>query len=110
MLVDYKTGQPPGVKEIRVGFSPQLTLEAAMARRGAFGSSPGPAEIGALYLKLGGADGGKEKPVAFKDEAFMDVAEEHFDGLIKLLNQFRDPETPYPPRPFPEIREELQRL
>jgi len=103
MLVDYKTGQPPGVKEIRVGFSPQLTLEAAMARRGAFGLSPGPAELRALYLKLGGADGGKEKPVAFKDEAFMDVAEEHFDGLIKLLNQFRDPETPYPPRPFPKF-------
>jgi ATP-dependent helicase/nuclease subunit B len=103
MLVDYKTGQPPGVKEIRVGFSPQLTLEAAMARRGAFGLAPGPAEIGAFYLKLGGADGGKEKPVAFKDEAFMDVAEEHFDGLIKLLNQFRDPETPYPPRPFPKF-------
>ena len=101
-LVDYKTGAPPGTKEIRVGFSPQLTLEAAMARRGAFGLAPGVA-IDALYLKLGGADGGKEKPVVFKDETFMDVAEEHFDGLIDLLNQFRDPQTPYPPRPFPKF-------
>jgi len=102
-LVDYKTGQPPGTDEIRVGFSPQLTLEAAMARRGAFGLPAGLAEVSALYLKLGGAEGGKEKPVIFKNDAFIDVAEEHFLGLVELLNQFRDPQTPYPPRPFPKF-------
>ncbi len=102
-LVDYKTGQPPGRDEIRVGFAPQLTLEAAMARRGAFGLPAGLAAIDALYLKLGGPDGGKQKPVAFKNESFMDVAERHFVDLIDLLNQFRDAETPYPPRPFPKF-------
>ena len=102
-LVDYKTGQPPGTDEIRVGFSPQLTLEAAMARRGAFDLPPGVADISALYLKLGGAEGGKEKPVIFKNDAFIDVAEEHFLGLVELLDQFRDPQTPYPPRPFPKF-------
>ena len=102
-LVDYKTGQPPGTDEIRVGFSPQLTLEAAMARRGAFGLPADLAEVSALYLKLGGADGGKEKAVVLKKDAFMDVAEEHFLGLVDLLNQFRDPQTPYPPRPFPKF-------
>ncbi len=40
-LVDYKTGTPPGVNEVRAGFAPQLTLEAAMAARGAFGLPPG---------------------------------------------------------------------
>ena len=74
-----------------------------MARRGAFGLPADLAEIGALYLKLGGADGGKEKPVVFKKDAFMDVAEEHFLGLVDLLIQFRDPQTPYPPRPFPKF-------
>ncbi len=102
-LVDYKTGQPPGQEEIRVGFSPQLTLEAAMARRGAFGFSAGLAEISALYLKLGGAAGGETKPVVFKADAFMDVAEKHFADLTDLLTQFRDPATPYPPRPFPKF-------
>ena len=34
-LIDYKSGAPPGTKEVTIGFAPQLTLEAAMldARR-----------------------------------------------------------------------------
>ena len=35
-VVDFKTGASPSAKEVRVGFSPQLTLEAAMAKGGAF--------------------------------------------------------------------------
>ena len=33
----------------------------------------------------------------------MDVADDHFRGLVDLLNQFRNPATPYPPRPFPKF-------
>jgi ATP-dependent helicase/nuclease subunit B len=29
-IIDFKTGQPPGVREVFAGFSPQLTLEAVM--------------------------------------------------------------------------------
>ncbi len=107
-LVDYKTGTPPGMDEVRVGFAPQLTLEAAMARRGAFGLAPETRVEEALYVKLLGKDGGKERPLRFRkkgcaDESIADVAEEHFAGLVELLNQFRDPATPYPPRPFPKF-------
>ena len=35
-IVDFKTGQPPSNKEVFAGFSPQLTLEAAMLKAGAF--------------------------------------------------------------------------
>jgi ATP-dependent helicase/nuclease subunit B len=103
-LVDYKTGTPPGMQEILVGFAPQLTLEAAMALRGAFAPGAPAGTVEALYVKLGGPGGGKERRVAFKNgPSFLDVAEEHFDGLVALLNQFRDPATPYPPRPFPKF-------
>jgi ATP-dependent helicase/nuclease subunit B len=102
-LVDYKTGTPPGSDEILVGFAPQLTLEAAMAARGAFGFTVPINQIEGLYLKLGGADGGKERPVAFKAGTFAEVAERHFAGLLDLLDQFRDEATPYPPRPFPKF-------
>ncbi len=104
-LVDYKTGVPPSNKEISVGFAPQLTLEAAMCRRGAFGLGAAAASVEAVYVKLGGPSGGEEKPVAFaKAQAnFMDVAEHHYHGLITLLTQFRDPATAYPPRPFPKF-------
>jgi ATP-dependent helicase/nuclease subunit B len=103
-LVDYKTGATPGKKEILVGFSPQLTLEAAMAERGAFGLGGKLASVDALYLKLGGASGGEEIPIDFEgDSDFAAAAAVHFAGLVDLLNQFRDPATPYPPRPFPKF-------
>ncbi|MGH6847207.1 MAG: PD-(D/E)XK nuclease family protein [Methylocella sp.] len=102
-VVDYKTGTPPGLKEVEVGFAPQLTLEAAMAVRDAFNLGWNFESVEALYLKLGGARGGQEKPVDFAKADFMDVAEDHYRGLIALLNQFRDEATAYPPRPFPKF-------
>ncbi len=35
-IIDFKTGQPPSAREVFAGFSPQLTLEAAMLQAGAF--------------------------------------------------------------------------
>ncbi len=104
-LVDYKTGTLPGINEILVGFAPQLTLESAMCARGAFDLGRSTETIEALYLKLGGAGGGEERPVDFgKTKAnFMAIADAHYRGLIALLNQFRDPATAYPPRPFPKF-------
>lgn len=104
-LVDYKTGTPPGADEILVGFAPQLTLEAAMVARGAFGIAAEIATIDALYLQLGGREGGKEKPVRFRKDApsFGEVAERHYRALVEMLDQFRDEATPYPPRPFPKF-------
>ena len=105
-LIDYKTGTLPGLTEVRVGFAPQLTLEAAMARRGAFGVAPETRVDAALYVKLLGRDGGAERPLRFKngtEVSLADVAEKHFAALVELLNQFRDPATAYPPRPFPKF-------
>ncbi len=102
-IIDYKTGTPPSPREVRVGFAPQLTLEAAMARRGAFGLPQGTQVEEALYVKLLGKDGGEEKPLGSgngTDESIAALAEQHFAGLCVLLEQFRDPTTPYPPRPF----------
>ena len=39
-IIDFKTGQPPGLKEVFAGFSPQLTLEAVMLMEGAFDGLP----------------------------------------------------------------------
>jgi ATP-dependent helicase/nuclease subunit B len=101
-VVDYKTGTPPGLDEVRVGFAPQLTLEAAMIAEGAF------VEIGArepneaVYLKLGGGDGGKQIKLDWKKESFANVVARHRRELETLLNQFREETTPYLPRPFPK--------
>jgi len=103
-IVDYKTGAMPGVDEIKVGLAPQLTLEAAMLKRGAFREATGVRETRALYLKLGGAKGGERRDLtAFKDVDFNDMVERHFAGMIVLLNQFRDAQTPYLSRPAPKF-------
>jgi ATP-dependent helicase/nuclease subunit B len=105
-VVDYKTGTAPGLDEVRVGFAPQLTLEAAMVAEGAF-PEIGPREANeALYLKLVGGDGGKKIELDWskgtRKEAFGDVVARHHRELAKLLDQFRLHDTPYLPRPFPK--------
>lgn len=104
-LIDYKTGTPPGTQEVRVGFAPQLTLEAAMAKRGAFGLPEGAHVSEALYLKLLGKKGGDKWPLSFTnpDISVAELAEIHFTQLVALLEQFRHPATPYPPRPYPKF-------
>ncbi len=101
-LIDYKTGQPPGTREVQVGFAPQLTLEAAILRDGGFGA-PHAGPLAATYLKLGGKDGGFSRALAFEDEGFGDVVDRHFAGVQRLLSAFREDKTGYPSRPFPKF-------
>ena len=83
-LIDYKTGTPPGMDEVRVGFAPQLTLEAAMARRGAFGLPEGTEVAEAIYVKLF-AQGRRRRTAAHIQEdqsrPLAEVAEKHFAEL-----------------------------
>lgn len=104
VVIDFKTGNVPSAAMVNCGLSPQLTLESKMLAMGAFGGVAAGAPISsALYVKLGGKDGVSARE-ATKDGAPIDQAmEEHFAGLLDLLNQFRLPETPYTPRPYPQF-------
>src|SRR6478672_7852867 len=54
-ILDYKTGQPPTGKQVRMGLSPQLTLEAAILREGGFANIDAGASVGELaYVRLSG--------------------------------------------------------
>ena len=54
-ILDYKTGQPPSGKQVRMGLTPQLTLEAAILRQGGFAGIAAGASIGELvYVRLSG--------------------------------------------------------
>jgi ATP-dependent helicase/nuclease subunit B len=54
-ILDYKTGQPPSGKQVRMGLSPQLTLEAAILREGGFEGIPAGSSVGDLvYVRLNG--------------------------------------------------------
>ena len=54
-ILDYKTGQPPTGKQVRMGLSPQLTLEAAILREGGFAGIAADSSVGELaYVRLSG--------------------------------------------------------
>ena len=54
-ILDYKTGQPPTGKQVRLGLSPQLTLETAILREGGFaGIDAGSSVSQLVYVRLSG--------------------------------------------------------
>jgi len=113
-IVDYKTGAIPSKKEVNVGVSPQLPLEAAMIAHGAFDDVP-PGDVTALkYWKLSGGDPAGE--IRDAGDNPLALAKQALSGLISLLEHYDDPETTYVVRPDPEIAprhsefEHLERL
>ena len=103
-VIDYKSGAPPTAKEVKTGFSPQLTLEAEMLRQGGFEGLPQLDAKEALYLKLGGAAGGEEKHAGGKGENILALAERHFAGLQMLARRIRLPGDALSLAPVPQIR------
>ncbi|MEX0583537.1 MAG: double-strand break repair protein AddB [Sneathiella sp.] len=104
-ILDYKTGTLPSSTEVETGVSPQLALEAAMlARRGFPGISVAPVTELA-YIRLSGADpagefrnaGGNKTPPA------ETLADEAYDGLVRLIAQFDRQATPYLSCPRPDL-------
>lgn len=100
-IIDYKTGAPPKEDEIALGFAPQLTLEAAMAARGAFpGIAPAPVTELAHWRLSGSGDGGKEHPV---EGDLPELARAAYDGLAALLAHYGSDDAVYPAAPDPQF-------
>lgn len=102
-LLDYKTGNPPTGKQVRMGLSPQLTLEAAILREGGFpGIAAGASVSDLTYVRLSGNNPpGEERPLELrierKDEAQHpdDAAIEARAKLEALIRKFEDEATGY---------------
>ncbi|KJC47414.1 recombinase RecB [Bradyrhizobium sp. LTSP885] len=96
-ILDYKTGQPPTGKQVRMGLSPQLTLEAAILREGGFTDIPANSSVGELvYVRLSGNNPpGEERSLELKirpndtpqppDEA-ADSARRKLEALIRAFD------------------------
>lgn len=102
-ILDFKTGKPPSDKQVRTGLSPQLTLEAAMLRGGAFDGIPKGADVSQLvYVALrGGEPPGEECIVKFKDSDANTHADNALKRLIGVATKFAELATAYRPLAHP---------
>jgi ATP-dependent helicase/nuclease subunit B len=96
-IIDYKTGRLPGNNEVIVGFSPQLTLEAAILRRGGFEGIAKDASIADLvYVRLNGARPvGENRTIDIKDGTADELADRTFARLTALVGAFDSDTQPY---------------
>jgi len=102
-ILDYKTGQPPTDRQVRIGLSPQLTLEAAILREGGFpGIDAGSSVSQLVYVHLSGNNPpGEERILDLKirrgdtaltpDEAATDAKQK----LEALIHAFDDEKQAY---------------
>jgi ATP-dependent helicase/nuclease subunit B len=99
-ICDYKTGQAPTDDQVRQGFSPQLTLEAAIAMSGGFRGLQAKSIAELVYVKLTGADdGGEARVVKFEDQTVDDAVHEAFARFKAFVESFDNPDMPYMSKP-----------
>lgn len=101
-VLDYKTGSPPSSKQVRLGLSPQLTLESAILRNGGFASiAPGASVSELVYVRLSGNNpAGETHPVNLNksttDTQSPDqAADRALEELTALIHAFDDEQQGY---------------
>ncbi len=104
-IYDFKTGTPQSEKSVFAGLTPQMTLEAAMARAGAFKDIPGGRSVSALSWLAVGKIGRDEVeiPVAGKQGKHTndELADRARAMLAALAAAFADADHAYTSRTRP---------
>jgi ATP-dependent helicase/nuclease subunit B len=97
VILDYKTGAARTEKQVRTGLAPQLTLEAAMLRKGGFAGIPAGGSVAELLYVLlkGGQPAGESKSIVFKEGTPDSQADRALAKLTQLAQYFDDESTPY---------------
>ncbi|PAP96765.1 double-strand break repair protein AddB [Mesorhizobium wenxiniae] len=103
-ILDYKTGSSPSKAQAHTLLSPQLALEGALLRRGAFKGlgAREPSQLAFIRLKPNG-EVFEESILEYnrKPRTAADLAEEAWARLEKLLIHYADPTTGYLSRALP---------
>jgi ATP-dependent helicase/nuclease subunit B len=105
-IIDFKSGQVPTDRVVAAGFSPQLTLEAAMLMQGGFREVPAATATPELhYVKLGG----RARLAAREVQDIRDgvsvaaMIDAHVAGLTALARRFAVEGGGYVSRPYPQF-------
>ncbi len=102
-ILDYKTGAAPSKKQVETGFSPQLTLTAAILLNGGFPDLQGRKPGDLTYVRVTG-----RKPAGLEEVRVAAADSEHaavqaLDGLRALITRYDDPSQPYRSRTAPQF-------
>ena len=103
-VLDFKTGHVPSPKEVATGFSPQLSLTAAIIAAGGFQAVGRAAPGDLVYLRVTGRrPAGEEIVRAAAGAESADVAARALAGLARLIDRFDDADHPYRSRIAPQF-------
>ena len=101
-VLDFKTGRAPTPKEIETGFSPQLTLTAAILAAGGFeGAARTPGEL--VYVRVTGREPAGELHIRGVEGESGVMAAEALEGLRALIERYDDEIQPYRSRTAPRF-------
>jgi ATP-dependent helicase/nuclease subunit B len=90
-VLDFKTGTPPSAKQVLAGTSPQLGLEAAMVRGGAFGEAFAGRSLARLFW-IGLSQVERGQPIknaveeGYTPDQIADIALGRFSALIAAFD------------------------
>ncbi len=103
-ILDYKTGSSPSKGQAHTLLAPQLALEAALLKKGAFKAlgAPDPSQLAFVRLKANGEV--EEQSILEYDRRIKsapDLAEEAWRRLEQLLQHYNDPANGYLSRALP---------
>ncbi len=94
-ILDFKTGGAPTRKQMETGFSPQLTLTAALAQAGGFTAAGALTPGQLVYVRVTGGRTPGEELVRAEVGDSLDLGQEALEGLKRRIGRFASPDTPY---------------